>query len=36
MEIRLLDPLRINRLVIKPNNIELTKEVYWRLITNKQ
>lgn len=36
MEIRLLDPLRINRLVIKPNNIELTKEVYWRLIMNKQ
>lgn len=36
MEIRPLDPLRINRLVIKPNNIELTKEVYWRLITNKQ
>lgn len=36
MEIRLLDPLRINRLVIKPNNIELTKEAYWRLIINKQ
>ena len=36
MEIRLLDPLRINRLVIKPNNIEPTKEVYWRLIINKQ
>lgn len=36
MEIRLLDPLRINRLVIKPNNIELTKEEYWRLIINKQ
>lgn len=36
MEIRLLDPLRINRLVIKPNNIERTKEVYWRLIMNKQ
>ena len=36
MEIRLLDPLRINRLVIKPNNIELTKETYWRLIINKQ
>lgn len=35
MEIRLLDPLRINRLVIKPNNIELTKEEYWRII-NKQ
>ena len=36
MEIRLLDPLRINRLVIKPNNIELTKEAYWSLIINKQ
>lgn len=36
MEVRLLDPLKINRLVIKPNNIELTKEVYWRLIMNKQ
>lgn len=36
MEIRLLDPLRINRLVIKPNNIELTKEAYWNLIINKQ
>lgn len=36
IEIRLLDPLRINRLVIKPNNIELTKEEYWRLIINKQ
>lgn len=35
MEIRLLDPLRINRLVIKPNNIELTKETYWNLIINK-
>ena len=36
MEIRLLDPLRINRLVIKPNNIELTKETYWNLIINEQ
>ena len=36
VEIRLLDPLRINRLVIKPNNIELTKEAYWSLIINKQ
>lgn len=36
MEVRLLDPLRINRLVIKPNNIELTKEAYWSLIINKQ
>lgn len=36
MEIRLLDPLRINRLVIKPNNIELTKETYWNIIINEQ
>lgn len=36
MEVRLLDPLRINRLVIKPNNIELTKETYWNLIIDKQ
>lgn len=36
MEIRLLDPLRINRLVIKPNNIELTKETYWNIIIDEQ